>query len=508
MASTLQRTALWDFVAFCWRQVAQSGRMSLAIEALFLELGSLVIPLYTSFVLISIGRAGNSTEAGEGNLIAPLIAAATGIILIYLAGRRYVEPRLKAALAEDDAMVRRYMLATYERSGRLEKVAPETFDDEFEQFARLGRLMGRDTVKVSAYAMAFVVFVPVELIFTGPVVLVSICFAWVTLETVLAEGDSFRRAQWELAEDGIETMALRRLWMRYIRPLTGIYSNRRLMKGLFGFLDRELNSFKTRYLAEKKLFGSLDLLANLERIILMTVAAIGIVTGFFDISQFVLILFVAGRLQVPLRGILEAWLSTGRPVQGMQAMQRLFKSEGAGRLDKLMKDEHHNKRSPEPRQHQMSAILWKKVASDPWEPSELGLPQRSVAAYCGEAITVNGSLIENLTLGSPSLTEIALLLLSWSGLQPWVASLPDGINTRLEEDNAVLPSYISQLISAFRILIHNPHSVVVIDNKNALLEPETISGIINVLQRWDQHPKVLILGSDQAWSALHPEELD
>jgi hypothetical protein len=64
MASALQWKALWDFVAFSWRQVAQSGRMSLAIEALFLELGSLVIPLYTSFVLISIGRVGNSTEAG------------------------------------------------------------------------------------------------------------------------------------------------------------------------------------------------------------------------------------------------------------------------------------------------------------------------------------------------------------------------------------------------------------------------------------------------------------
>ena len=507
MATALQWKTLWDFINFCWRQTRQSGRLSLALEALFLELGNLIIPLYTSFVLVSVGKAASANEVGEGLLIAPLMLAATGLILLFLLARRFVEPRLKTALALDDASARRHMLSTYERSGRLEKVDPETFDDEFDQFSRLGRLVGRDTVKVTAYAMAFIVFIAVELVFTGPILLVSLCMAWITLELVLVEGDSYRRAQWEMADDGIETTALRRLWMRYIRSLSGIYTNRRLMKGLFRSLDHELHAFRKKQVADNRLFGTLDLITNIERIALMTVAAIGIVTGYFDISQFVLILFVAGRLQAPLRGILQAWLSTGRPVQGMQAMQRLIKAEArqashdeqSGRMDtRSDRDDSEN--------NEMS-IIWRRNIPERLPLQEIGLAVKSVAVFRGEAITVNGSLIENLTLGQDTLSQSALALLGWSGLQPWVASLPNGVQTRLEEDNSVLPYYITQLMSAFRVLLLNADTTIVIDNRAASLEPETVSGLVNVLQRWPNHPKIMILGNDHAWSALNPAVL-
>jgi ABC-type bacteriocin/lantibiotic exporter with double-glycine peptidase domain len=505
MASTLQWKALWDFVAFCWRQTRASGRQALAFEALFLELGNLVIPLYTSFVLVSLGKAASTDRVGEGLLIAPFMVAATGLILLFLAARRYVEPRLKRALAEDDAAARRHMLAVYERSGRLEKVDPETFDDEFDQFSRLGRLVGRDTVKVSAYAMAVVVFIPVELIFTGPILLISLCMAWITLELVLMEGDSYRRAQWEMAGDSIETTALRRLWMRYIRTLSGAYSNNRLMKGLFKFLDHEYHTFRRKQLADKKLFGTLDLITNIERIVLMTVAAIGIVSGYFDISQFVLILFVAGRLQAPLRGILQAWLSTGRPVQGMQAMQRLLKKEIADNTDNEVKASHALNQPTVDGEARQEPVIWQRNVPSQLALQDLGFALQSIAIFKGESITVNGSLIENLTLGQEELNEMALSLLGWSGLQPWVASLPNGVQTRLEEDNSVLPHYITQLISIFRVFLFNRDTTVVIDNRNAALEPETISGIVNALQRWQAHPRIAILGNDQAWSALDPQ---
>lgn len=505
MATALQWKALWDFIAFCWRQTRQSGRLALAIEALFLELGNLIIPLYTSFVLISVGKAASAGEVGEGMLIAPLMLAATGLILLFLAARRSVEPRLKTALAQDDANARRHMLETYERLGRLERVDPETFDDEFDQFSRLGRLVGRDTVKVSAYAMAVVVFIPVELVFTGPVLLVSLCMAWITLELVLVEGDTYRRAQWEMADDGIETTALRRLWMRYIRSLSGIYTNSRLMKGLFKSLDHELHTFRKKQLADSRLFATLDLITNIERISLMTVAAIGIVTGYFDISQFVLILFVAGRLQAPLRGILQVWLSTGRPVQGMQAMQRLIKAEAKQSSHKNKNRATSDSSHPDGSWDNQSSLIWKRNIPEELPLDELGLAAKSVAIFRGEAITVNGTLIENLTLGQEALSQPALALLGWSGLQPWVASLPNGVQTRLEEDNSVLPHYIAQLISAFRVLLLNADTNIIIDNRAASLEPETVSGLVNVLQRWPSHPKITILGNDQAWSALTAE---
>lgn len=505
MATALQWKTLWDFITFCWRQTRQSGRLALAVEALFLELGNLIIPLYTSFVLVSVSKAAGADEVGEGMLIAPLMLAATGLILLFLAARGYLEPRLKTALAEDDAKARRHMLEIYERSGRLEQVGPETFDDEFDQFSRLGRLVGRDTVKVSAYAMAVVVFIPVELIFTGPILLVSLCMAWITLELVLVEGEGYRRAQWEMADDGIATTALRRLWMRYIRSLSGIYANSRLMKGLFRSLDHELHTFRKKQLADNSLFGRLDLITNIERIALMTVAAIGIVSGYFDISQFVLILFVAGRLQAPLRGILQAWLSTGRPVQGMQAMQRLIKAEARqaahaaenGATDAISETDRSDGNK--------DSIVWKRNIPEQVPLQELGLAAKSIAVFRGEAITVNGSLLENLTLGQESLSQSALTLLGWSGLQPWVASLPNGVQTHLEEDHSVLPHYIAQLISAFRVLLLNADSSIVIDNRAAHLEPETVSGLVNVLQRWPSHPRITILGNDQAWSALKPE---
>jgi ABC-type bacteriocin/lantibiotic exporter with double-glycine peptidase domain len=399
------------------------------------------------------------------------------------------------------------MLATYQLSGRLQKVHPEAFDDELEQFCRLGRLVGRDTVKVSAYAMALVVFIPVELIFTGPILLVSLLTAWITIELVLNLGDSYRRAHWELAEEGIETSARRLLWMRYIKPLAGIYTNHQLMKGLFGSLDRELRTFERKQKADLGLFGMLDLIGNIERITMMTIGAVGIVTGFFDISQFVLILFVGGRLQGPLRGILQIWLTTARPVQAMQLMQRLIKDNECLDSEELLvpqQVEAPNLDLP----LQERSLLWRRDVPLRIPLQDLGLDLEEAAFFRGEAITVNGSLLENLTLGQSALNQTALSLLAWSGLQPWVASLPHGVETKLEEDSAILPHYVTQLLSAFRVFLFNTTVPVVIDNRAAQLEPETISGLVNVLQRWPSHPQVTILSTEEAWSQLNPEIVD
>jgi hypothetical protein len=89
-----------------------------------------------------------------------------------------------------------------------------------------------------------------------------------------------------------------------------------------------------------------------------------------------------------------------------------------------------------------------------------------------------------------------------------VASLPNGVETQLEEDSAILPHYVTQLLSAFRLFLFNTTVPVVIDNRAAQLEPETISGLVNVLQRWPAHPQVTILSTEEAWGKLDPVLVD
>ena len=505
MASVAQRSALREFIQFCWRQTQQTGRLTLAFEALYLEMGGLVIPLYTSFVLVQLGQIGADRSGSQAVMLAAPMAIATGLVLLFLLSRRYLEPRLQASLAADTVTLRREMLHRYQNSGRLQQVEPETFDDEVEQFGRLGQLVGQDAVMVTAQAMALLIIIPIEAVLTGPIVLVSLCMALITLNYVLNEGDGYRRTQWQMAEEVIETTARRRLWTRYVRPVAGRYDNERMMRGLFSLLDRDLKIYRLNQREERQLFNVLNLITGVERIVIMTVAAVGIITGLFDVSQFVLILFLAGRMQIPLRGILQTWLTTARPVQGMQVMQRLMKRgdvEAAGSPTPAAEPEDGALVSPSTGR----PVQWHQHLAAQRSLSSLGLSAEAVAVFTGEAATIQATLIDNITLGLEEQQPLALSLLSWSGLQPWVTSLPDGFLTLLDEDSLMLPNYVNQLLSALRVLLLNAGGHVVIDDRAGLMEPELTSGLINILERWPQRPEVTILSNDPSWGRLTAAE--
>ncbi|WFE64500.1 ABC transporter ATP-binding protein [Micromonospora sp. WMMD714] len=83
-----------------------------------------------------------------------------------------------------------------------------------------------------------------------------------------------------------------------------------------------------------------------------------------------------------------------------------------------------------------------------------------------------GTLAENVALFDPDLLDAAPRALAELGLTGWVAELPDGIRTRLGEGGYVLSAGQEQLVAFARILVRDPH-VVILDEATARLDPVT-----------------------------------
>lgn len=83
-----------------------------------------------------------------------------------------------------------------------------------------------------------------------------------------------------------------------------------------------------------------------------------------------------------------------------------------------------------------------------------------------------GTLAENIALFDPDLVGAAGRALDELGLRPWVEELPDGIHTRLGDGGHVLSAGQEQLVAFARILVREPH-VVILDEATARLDPAT-----------------------------------
>jgi ATP-binding cassette, subfamily B, bacterial len=83
-----------------------------------------------------------------------------------------------------------------------------------------------------------------------------------------------------------------------------------------------------------------------------------------------------------------------------------------------------------------------------------------------------GTLAENVALFDPDLLDAAAGAMDELGLASWVADLPDGIHTRLGEGGHVLSAGQEQLVAFARILVRDPH-VVILDEATARLDPVT-----------------------------------
>ncbi|PYC64789.1 ABC transporter [Micromonospora arborensis] len=93
-----------------------------------------------------------------------------------------------------------------------------------------------------------------------------------------------------------------------------------------------------------------------------------------------------------------------------------------------------------------------------------------------------GTLAENVALFDPMLLDAAERALDELGLAGWIAELPDGLATRLGEGGHVLSAGQEQLVAFARILVRDPH-VVILDEATARLDPVTEARVQRATER-------------------------
>ncbi|MGA1200699.1 MAG: hypothetical protein ACO3U5_02915 [Aquiluna sp.] len=496
-------SAYRSFLAFCIRFSRETGRIALLFEIVFLDISSLIVPIYTAFMLLVLGEqldAITSMGGGVFGLGVPVLYATAGVVA-YLLFRAWLQPRINIALMADEVKVKRGLLADYAKAGRLSQVDPETFDDETKLISSLGRFFGNDSVSVAAQVIIFFIMIPLETILTGPIVVISMLMAYITLLFVLTTSDELKRAQWQLGQRSIEANSERRIWRRWLRSMIGLFPSSKLIPAMFRVMDVELMAFCERDRQLSLFDQKIELMIGLERILSLGLAAFGVVLGWFDPSQFLLILFVSGRLLSPVRKSLMIWLNSSRSIQGLQIFERILKKAPAAKAallddEKVLSPLNSSELKTRSTKLQLSHI-----------PADCNL--KALAEVSSRALFItadtpcfDGTLLDNLTLGNPRLNPDALRFLAWSGLQPWISSLPKGYLTALEEDQPSLPLYVRQIISCLRIFLRARTDQIVIDNRRGQLEPETISALINVLNRWKDAPPILVLAQGEIWSRL------
>ncbi|WP_433391435.1 ABC transporter ATP-binding protein [Micromonospora sp. KLBMP9576] len=93
-----------------------------------------------------------------------------------------------------------------------------------------------------------------------------------------------------------------------------------------------------------------------------------------------------------------------------------------------------------------------------------------------------GTLAENVALFDPDLLDAAVRALSELGLDGWITELPHGLDTRLGEGGHVLSAGQEQLVAFARILVRQPH-VVILDEATARLDPVTEARVQRATER-------------------------
>jgi ABC-type multidrug transport system fused ATPase/permease subunit len=108
--------------------------------------------------------------------------------------------------------------------------------------------------------------------------------------------------------------------------------------------------------------------------------------------------------------------------------------------------------------------------------------RRWIAVVPQRTEVLAGTLAENIALFDPDLLEAAARALDELGLTSWVADLPDGMQTRLGEGGHVLSAGQEQLVAFARILVRDPH-VVILDEATARLDPVTEGRVQRATER-------------------------
>ncbi|MDT5037243.1 MAG: ATP-binding cassette, subfamily bacterial [Micromonosporaceae bacterium] len=108
--------------------------------------------------------------------------------------------------------------------------------------------------------------------------------------------------------------------------------------------------------------------------------------------------------------------------------------------------------------------------------------RRWIAVVPQRTEIVAGTMAENIALFDPDLVAAAERAVHELGLTGWVADLPDGMRTRLGDGGHVLSAGQEQLVAFARILVRDPH-VVILDEATARLDPVTEARVQRATER-------------------------
>ncbi|HEY1487459.1 MAG TPA: ABC transporter ATP-binding protein [Micromonosporaceae bacterium] len=108
--------------------------------------------------------------------------------------------------------------------------------------------------------------------------------------------------------------------------------------------------------------------------------------------------------------------------------------------------------------------------------------RRWVAVVPQRTDILAGTLAENIALFDPDLLDRAAFAIDELGLGGWVADLPNGLQTRLGDGGHVLSAGQEQLVAFARILVRDPH-VVILDEATARLDPVTEARVQHATDR-------------------------
>jgi ATP-binding cassette subfamily B protein len=104
---------------------------------------------------------------------------------------------------------------------------------------------------------------------------------------------------------------------------------------------------------------------------------------------------------------------------------------------------------------------------------ELATLRHHVAMVTQDVQLFRATIRENLTFFDDSVTDDQLLdVLKTLELDRWIASLPDGLDTKLESGSGGLSAGQAQLLAFTRVFLRNP-GVVVLDEASSRLDPAT-----------------------------------
>ncbi|QEY31973.1 hypothetical protein EVJ50_06720 [Synechococcus sp. RSCCF101] len=409
------------------------------------SLSEIVPALFIAFAIRlerDIVNPGAGIDTGNLKLLLLGSVAAITLMVVGAVTLRIVLNRLSQVEAE----VFETLLVDYTASGAMAGAGMSTIQSDLLEMEAAAELLGRDVYRFRGSVAAALVFFPLMFAVQGPIAVVGVVFA---VLTVVAARNRDRSGQHRLiVARQLKALQLRAQsvdWICWFKPLLGL--SKRASRDLSLWMDQvglvqgkvsALKAERTRFLTS---------LAQLERVVVIVVAAIGIALNTVEPSQFILFVLLAGRFTKPVREASEVILNRHQAISALQANGE-----------------------------------WKRFRpSQSEEPAPLVLPSSNVL--------IASDVLSNLTLGQSDLEPRAVDLLLQTRLWPWISRLPDGLNTPLAEDSDAVPSHLRQLIASLRALTHRSGGSVSLDNRDRSYAASTIEDL-KALRSSDGQPVV------------------